>query len=173
MPQLVTRTVIETSALARTGEDLIQSSSGEGLPAALPFEHDEDALGVAPRRAFEIEVTVPNPDHRLNPGSFATARVMTRVERDVVFVPRDAVVTFAGVNKVFTVKDGKAVEVVVELGQRQADRVEVAKGLNANDPVVTAGAAKLSTGVPVQVQTAGAAPATAPAEASARAAPAE
>jgi hypothetical protein len=69
-------------------------------------------------------------------------------------VPQESVVTFAGVNKVFTVKDGKAAEIGVELGDRDGDEVEVLKGLKGNESVVVSGTSKLATGVPVDVKAA-------------------
>jgi membrane fusion protein (multidrug efflux system) len=105
-------------------------------------------------RTFQIEVVIPNAEGLLRPGGFARSRVETRVQNDVVFVPRDAVVTFAGVNKVFTVKDGKAQEVVVETGAAQGQDVEVTRGLKGTESVIVNGANRLATGVPVAVGTA-------------------
>src|SRR6266566_3214729 len=84
-------------------------------------------------RTFQIEVLVPNEKHQLPPGAFARGLVQTRVDPNVVFVPLEAVVSFAGVNKVFTVKDNKAVEIVVDLGIRRGNTVEVIKGVNPDD----------------------------------------
>ena len=109
-------------------------------------------------RTFQIEVVIPNGEGLLRPGGFARARVQTRTQSDVVYVPRDAVVTFAGVNKVFTVKDGKAQEVVVELGAAQAipgQDVEVVRGLKGTESVIVTGANRLATGVPVAVNAGG------------------
>ena len=50
-------------------------------------------------------------------------------------VPASAIVTFAGIQKVFTVKDGKALEKAVVVG-RQANDWVVVEGLEANLPVV-------------------------------------
>ena len=112
-------------------------------------------------RTFQIEIVIPNGEGTLRPGGFARARVETRQQPDVVFVPRDAVVTFAGVNKVFTVKDGKAQEVVVEIGPRQGEELEVTRGLKGSESVIVTGANRLATGVPVAVN---AAPAAGPAD---------
>jgi len=123
-------------------------------------------------RTFHFEILVPNADGRLRPGGFARGRVQTQTQPDVVFVPQEAVVTFAGVNKVFTVSDGKAAEVPVELGERDGDEVEVLKGLKGNESVVVSGTSKLATGVPVSIQQApGAAPAPAAGSAAALASP--
>jgi len=101
-------------------------------------------------RMFNIEVHVPNTDGRLKPGAFARGSVVTRVEESVPFVPVNAVVTFAGVQKVFSVKDGKAVEHRVQLGVREEGLIEVI-GDFAVSEVVTAGAGGLAPGVGVTV----------------------
>jgi multidrug efflux pump subunit AcrA (membrane-fusion protein) len=103
-------------------------------------------------RTFQVEIVVPNPDRLLRAGAFARAKVATRQE-EAVFVPSGAIATFAGVSKVFTVKDGKAQEIRVELGRTTAtdERVEVTKGLKGGEPVIARGTAKLATGVPVVV----------------------
>jgi RND family efflux transporter MFP subunit len=106
-------------------------------------------------RTFQIEVVVPNPKHLLKPGAFAQASVETRRDENVVFVPRDAVVTFAGVDKVFTVDDtGKAVEHQLQLGDNRGELVEVLKGLEPNTSVVIENASRLATGVAVKVKSA-------------------
>ena len=123
-------------------------------------------------RTFQVEILVSNEKEMLRPGGFARGRVQTRMQPDVVFVPQESVVTFAGVNKVFTIKDGKAAEVGVELGDRDGDEVEVLKGLKGNESVVVSGTSKLATGVPVEVKQAPQAPEKQAAEAALNGAPA-
>jgi RND family efflux transporter MFP subunit len=108
-------------------------------------------------RTFSIEVLIPNDDHRLKPGSFARASVQTRVDPNVVFAPQEAVITFAGVNKVFTVKDDKAVEINVDPGDARSpdnNYVEMTSGLKGTEQVVISGTSKLATGVPVAIKSA-------------------
>jgi RND family efflux transporter MFP subunit len=110
-------------------------------------------------RTFSIEVVIPNDDHRLKPGAFARASVQTRTDDRVVFVPQESVVSFAGVNKVFIVKDNKAVEVNVEPGDAKAENnthVEIVSGLKGAESVVTSGGSKLTTGTPVSIKPAAA-----------------
>lgn len=101
-------------------------------------------------RSFEIEVEADNPDGRLKPGAFARAEVITGTEPDAVFVPDAAVLTFAGIQKVFGVKDGKAVETRIQTGVRVGDRIEIVGGLNL-DRVVVGGLTGLTNGTPVHV----------------------
>jgi len=105
-------------------------------------------------RTFEVEMLLPNPTGKLQPGSFATGNILTRVEEKVTLVPTSALVTFAGVTKVFTVENGKAVEKKIETGQRVGDNVEVVSGLNDPVPVVIQGKNRLATGTPVTVSAA-------------------
>lgn len=106
-------------------------------------------------RTFMLEVLIPNDDHRLKPGAFARASVQTHVDQNVVFAPQEAVITFAGVNKVFTVKDNKAVEINVDPGDARAENnnyVEISKGLKGAEQLVVSGTSKLASGVPVTVR---------------------
>jgi multidrug efflux pump subunit AcrA (membrane-fusion protein) len=107
-------------------------------------------------RMFQVEILVANEKHLLRPGGFARGRVQTRMQGDIVFVPQESVVTFAGVNKVFVVNGGKAAEVPVELGDRDGDEVEVLKGLRGSEAVVVSGTSKLAAGMPVSVKSDGA-----------------
>ena len=69
-------------------------------------------------------------------------------------MPERAVVSFAGVKKVYTVKDGKAVEVPVDTGVQLGEWLEVVrpKGLKPGDPLVVEGVNRLAAGVPVTVK---------------------
>lgn len=103
-------------------------------------------------RTFLIEVVVDNADGRLKPGAFARGEVFTHTDEDVLFVPQQAVQVFAGIRKVFTIKDGKAVEHTIETGVRDGDFIEVVKGMPQASHVVVTGMARLSTGTPVTVE---------------------
>lgn len=127
-----------------------------------PDSGDAEAWGTVTRinpqidpanRTFEVEVLLPNAEHRLKAGAFAAARVQTRKEANVLFVPQEAVVSFAGVDKVFLVKDATAVERVVTLGeQKDGNWVEIRASLSPGDEVVVAGTSKLADGVRVVVK---------------------
>ena len=144
-----------------------------GQPASIHVEaYPEPFVGHVSRmnpqidpasRTFQVEILVANPEHQLKPGGFAQARINTHQDPNVVFVPQSSVLTFAGVSKVFTIKDGKAAEILVELGQRRGDVIEVVKGLKGNEQIVADNLNRLANGVPVKVSGATAAT-TQPAE---------
>jgi RND family efflux transporter MFP subunit len=101
-------------------------------------------------RSFLIEVRIDNRDGRLKAGAFARGEVRLREEQGVTFVPASAIVTFAGVTRVFSVADGKAKEHRVRTGIRVDDQVEIIGGLPVSG-VVISGAAGLAEGVPVVI----------------------
>jgi len=101
-------------------------------------------------RTLVVEAEVANPNGRLRPGSFARAEIVVEADRTAVMVPAGTVVTFAGLEKVFVVKDGKAVEKRIRTGRRSGDRVEILEGVAAGEPVV-ADPGSLVGGTPVTV----------------------
>ena len=90
----------------------------------------------ATSRTLEIEVEIPNHDGALRPGSFARAEIVVEAADPAVLVPASAIVSFAGVDKVIGVDQGKAVEKRVRLGRKSGDRVEIVSGLAAGEAVV-------------------------------------
>ena len=101
-------------------------------------------------RTLMVEAEVPNRDGVLRPGSFANASIVSAQADRAVIVPTAALVTFAGVDKVLSVKDGKVVEKRVTVGRRDAERNEIIAGLAAGDPVI-ARPGNLVEGTPVRV----------------------
>jgi RND family efflux transporter MFP subunit len=89
-------------------------------------------------RTLKVEAEVPNPDGALRAGSFVRGEIVTTADRPVVLVPASAVVSFAGIEKLIAVEDGKAVEKRIRTGRRAGDRVEVVDGIAAGELVVVA-----------------------------------
>ncbi len=102
-------------------------------------------------RTFVAEISLDNADGALKPGSFAEGSIVLGMDDNTPMVPEGAVVTFAGVRRVFTVADGKAVEHHVTTGRRADGLVEIVDGLGPG-PVVVDGAPGLSAGAPVKVR---------------------
>jgi RND family efflux transporter MFP subunit len=87
-------------------------------------------------RTLLVEAEVPNPEHALRPGAFASAEIVVHPAEDAVLIPAGAVVAFAGVTKVLTVSDGKIVEARVRTGRRRGDQIEILEGIAAGTPIV-------------------------------------
>ena len=57
-------------------------------------------------------------------------------DESAVFVPASAIVVFAGIEKVLSVKDGRSTEKRVTTGRKDKDRVEIVEGLASGEPVI-------------------------------------
>ena len=107
-------------------------------------------------RMLMVEADVPN-NGVLRPGLFVRAEIVTNERDPGLAVPTNAVITFAGLEKLIVVRDGKAVEARIQTKRRGSNWVEVI-GVQPND-VVVLDPGNLRTGQSVVVKEAG--PATA------------
>jgi RND family efflux transporter MFP subunit len=120
-----------------------------GQSVRVLVEGDQSPAFQEQSRTLIIEAEVDNQNGKLRPGSFAKAEIQTSVTSDVVMVPASAIVTFAGIQKVFSVKDNKAIEKNVVVGRSEGDWV-VVEGLEADAPVVLS-PGNLVSGQPVSI----------------------
>ncbi len=101
-------------------------------------------------RTFRIIIHIRNGDGELKAGGFATAEIITRNE-EIVVVPPEALVQFAGVNKVFVVEGTQAKVVEVRVGARDKQWIEVL-GLPVGAKVITSGQKQLIDGSPIRIR---------------------
>ena len=106
-----------------------------------------DAAG----RSIVVRAQVSNQDTALRPGMFARVTLITREARRALLVAEEAVVPQGSDHFVFSVRDGKAQRVKVEIGQRLDGKVEIVQGVGAGDAVVSAGHQRLRDGVAVRI----------------------
>ncbi|MGL4423412.1 MAG: efflux RND transporter periplasmic adaptor subunit [Gemmataceae bacterium] len=103
-------------------------------------------------RTFQVEVLVPNGSGELKVGGFAKANIQTRTDPAVLTVPYSAVLTFAGVTKVFVVEGGLARAIEVKLGTREKDHVEIIGPVAATAQVLTSGLTQVVDGGPIRIR---------------------
>lgn len=88
---------------------------------------------------FKVEVEIPNPDLDLRSGVIGRARIEKNISRDVVTIPRDAVMEGRHGPEVFTVVAERARRIPITLGPDQGPMVIVTGGLVAGDLLVVRG----------------------------------
>ena len=103
-------------------------------------------------RTAPIEITIDNPDRRLQSGMFAKVKLIIEERKDVPVILKEAVIGREPNTYVYTVEDKKARLKKVELGIRQGPYYEVQKGLNAGEVVVIMGQQKLRDGLAVEAE---------------------
>jgi len=106
-------------------------------------------------RTLRLRATLDNPDQLLRPGMFAEVRTVLPRRDNILTLPRTAVTYNPYGESVFVIQkkgDGLVVQNrPVKTGEVRNGRVEIVKGLQAGDTVVTAGQNKLRNGLPVSI----------------------
>jgi len=103
-------------------------------------------------RTFSVEISIPNSAGKLKAGGFARAFLTTRIDDGVRTVPPQAIVSFAGISKVFIIESNVAKAVEISLGTRDQDWVEVLGPLPPTAVVAISGFSQLVEGSPVTVR---------------------
>ena len=96
-------------------------------------------------RTIKARVEVRNPGHRLKPGMFARASLVTSADGPEVLIVPEAAIYQVGARKVAFVAEapGRFEVREVELGQAEDGGFEVVAGLREGDQVVTQGGVRL------------------------------
>lgn len=100
-------------------------------------------------RTFTVEVSVPNLDQRLQPGSFAKAKFVVESSETALKVPQSSLVSEEGVYSLYVVKNDTAYARTVTVGLKNEHNVEVLSGIEPGDEVVYLGQGFLSSGYPI------------------------
>jgi len=100
-------------------------------------------------RMLMVEADVRN-NGKLRPGSFAHAEIVTNDAKMAVTVPNNSIVTFAGIEKVIIVQNGKALEKPITTGRRNGEWTEILAGVNVGEHVIV-DPGNLQSGQPVEV----------------------
>ena len=104
-------------------------------------------------RSFPVEVVASNdPEALLRPGMIARVEVQVGKHRNVLLVPRDAVLDRKDGPIVYVLNSNSASERVLVLGQRWDEWVVVKEGLHEGDQLIVAGQERLSEGTKVRVE---------------------
>jgi len=104
----------------------------------------------AQSRTLTVEAEIENSGNALKPGQFATVRILQERAEPAVLVPSRAVVSEAGVNRVYVIKDGHAEQRLVQTGQTDGDLIEIRSGVAADELVATSNLEQLSDGIAVR-----------------------
>jgi membrane fusion protein (multidrug efflux system) len=90
----------------------------------------------ADNRMLIAEADFQNAEATLRPGSFGKIEIVVNPSKETLFIPSSAVVTFAGMQKVFVINSGKPSEREVRCGRHKGNKVEVISGLKRGETVV-------------------------------------
>jgi hypothetical protein len=97
-----------------------------------------------------VEAEIENGSNALKPGQFATVRILQERAEPAVLIPGRAIVTEAGVSRVFVIKNGHAEQRLVQTGQTEGDLVQVKQGVAADEQVATSNLEQLTDGIAIK-----------------------
>jgi len=101
---------------------------------------------------FPVEIYIPNPDRELRPGIVAHARILKERHRDILAIPRDAVVQRGSGPIAYVADSGRAYERRLRLGPDQGLMVIVEQGLSPGERLIVRGQREVRDSSAVAIQ---------------------
>lgn len=113
-------------------------------------------------RNVRVQATLANPEGRLRPGMFVEVSTLLNRSNDVLVIPATAVLHAPYGDSLFVIEEAEEADAdgarplvvqqkFVRLGARQGDFVVVTEGVEPGEQVVSTGAFKLRSGMPVVI----------------------
>ncbi|MDN5347527.1 MAG: HlyD family secretion protein [Clostridia bacterium] len=106
-------------------------------------------------KTYTVKIEIPNPNGVIKPGMTARVTFTGAQAKNVLVIPKQAVINRGGQNLVFLVREGRAAARVVEPGLSDTERVEIRSGLKEGEEIVVKGQEFLEEGRRVEVRTGG------------------
>ncbi len=104
----------------------------------------------ATSRTLTVEAEIENSSGALKPGQFATVRILQERAEPAVLIPARAVISEAGVSRVFVIKEGRAEQRLVQTGQTEGDLIEIRSGVSTDELIATSNLQQLSDGIAIK-----------------------
>lgn len=98
---------------------------------------------------FMVRALYPNTNRKLLPGRYASIELKKEEIPNAIAIPTEAIVPEMGKDKVFLYKSGKAEPIEVITGIRTEAEVQVVRGLQIGDTIITSGTLQLRMGLAV------------------------
>ncbi|HTW66338.1 MAG TPA: efflux RND transporter periplasmic adaptor subunit [Bryobacteraceae bacterium] len=101
----------------------------------------------------EVWVEAENPGEKLKPGATVRVSIVAETIPDAIVIPPSALLPNdeGGVQVMVVGPDSAAHETEIEVGAREADKVQIVKGLNVGQKVITGGGVGLEDGAKVRI----------------------
>jgi membrane fusion protein, multidrug efflux system len=101
-------------------------------------------------RTLQVRALYGNKRNEVFPGAFARIEVPLRKIEHAIMIPTETIIPELKRQKVFVVKNGKAVSQHIETGNRTETSILVKKGLETGDTLIVTGIMQLKPGTPVK-----------------------
>ena len=102
-------------------------------------------------RTLQVRAISPNKSGKIIPGAFVKIELVLQEIQDAILIPTQAIVPVLKGKNVFIYKNGKAETQKVETGIRNDSSVQVIKGIEVGDTVITTGIMQLRPGMNAKI----------------------
>lgn len=102
-------------------------------------------------RSLNVRALVQNNDGKILPGAFAKVNIEFAPDTNAIMIPSQAVIPQARGKQVAVYNGGIVIFKDVETGMRDSSRIEITKGLNPGDTIITTGLMSLKPKTKVQL----------------------
>lgn len=136
--------VVRKGALVDVQLDALTRTRRKGLIVAT-----EPQINLSSRN---LKVRALLQDGVAHPGAFVKVFVNAGVDKRAIMVPTNCIIPEDRNNQVILVKGGRAKVVNVETGVREADNIEITKGINPGDTVIVTGVLFARPDAPVAIR---------------------
>ena len=104
-------------------------------------------------RTILVRALYPNTNEELKPGRFASVQARLSQIQNAVSIPTEALIPEMEGEKVFILRNGKALERKVTTGLRTESHIQIRTGLDFGDTLLTTAILQLRNDLPVQLDT--------------------
>ena len=131
----------------KRGANLIFNLEGklDGFPAKVYATESK----ISDMHTLTVRALYPNSNGSILPGRYVSVHLKKEEIPNAIAVPSEAIVPEMGKDKIYLYKDGKAQPVEILTGIRTEAEVQVLRGLQIGDTIITSGTLQLRTGLPV------------------------
>ena len=123
------------AAAVRPGQEIHIRVAGREQPVIARISRIAPSLEIA-SRSLVIEADIANADGQLRTGLYAEADIVVNPHAEALAIPVSALEEFAGVRKVWLVRDGNSAPQPIQTGRRTEDMIEVVNGLQRGDLII-------------------------------------
>ncbi len=129
-------------------KDVAKTRIGQGVEVAVPAYPGEKFTGKISyisdvlkeeTRTITVRTEVENRKYKLKPGMFADITIFLNHQTEALVVPEEAILDEKDEKLIFLSSDGKYLPVIVEIGTKEGGYVEILRGLQEGNEVVTKG----------------------------------
>jgi RND family efflux transporter MFP subunit len=142
---------VYASAVHNGDRIAVTSDAAPNLKFTGTIVRDSDAIDIA-NRTLNVEVDVPNADHKLLPGQYAFVHLPIPPSSSSMTLPSNALLFRAEGLRVGVVRSGHVDLVPVKIGHDYGAKVEITAGLTPQDRVILNPSDSLAQGDRVEVE---------------------